>query len=234
MARVAWLAGGFAVLCAAAALVWLLALRDSAEPVPVDEVVAAADDGGVYLYRTRGSEEIDALVGSRHTYPSETALTVTTDGDCVSYRWDALRDRSTTWDVCRTAGGVWELRGYRETHRFFGQTELTEYRCDPGSVWRPAEAKPGTTFSRTCSTSDTTETGNGRVVAADADGQQLRIELTLEGRTRGTGSLELWLRPDDGLPIRVELENDNASDTPIGDVRYVESVELELSANATS
>ncbi len=233
MRRLVLVGAALGVVGAAAALSWFLLVRDAAEPVSVDEVVEATT-GTVGIYRTRGSEQVDALFGSRHAYPAETTITVTPDGDCVRYRWDALRDRSTTWEVCPAAGGSSSLRGYLETHRFFGTTERTDYRCRPGSTWRPAAEEPGTVFERTCASADTTESGSGRVVGADGDVLHLRVDLTLEGRTRGTGSLDLWLPSGAGLPVRVEIANDNRSESPIGDVHYVEEVDLELVSTETS
>ena len=231
-----------------ATLVWNFVLRDRTEPVPVSEAVEsfrAAETGdattavgpepGVYVYTTAGFEEIDALIGSRHDYPAETTITVSRGGCGLLLRWDALDVRSTTWDLC-PAAGAWTIEGYDEVHRFLGQTERTSYRCEAGSLWRPAAHAPGTPLGRRCTTGETTEIASGEVVGREGrtagsetvETVHVSLELRLEGRTRGTGSLEAWLEPATGLVVRLALENDNRSASAVGDVRYRELVTLDL------
>jgi hypothetical protein len=222
-------------------LVWLFLLRDTSTPVTVSEAVAAAEatgTGAVYVYQTSGFEEIDALFGSRHDYPAETTITVAATGDgCSTLRWDALEERSTTWVTCPSSDAT-EIRGYRELHRFLGQTERTDYECDARSLWRPASEEPGTSFERRCVAGETAETTTGRVVGLEpltiagepVEALHLSLDLTLAGRTRGTGTIDLWLRRSDGLVLRLELANDNSSASAIGDVGYVERAELELTS----
>ena len=237
--RVGWITAGAGAIALGAVFIWLFVFRDTSKPVTVGEAVAAAQGEGnsaVYVYRTSGSEEIDVLLGSRHDYPSETTITLTGQSDgCSTLRWDALQERSTTWKLCTSAGAT-EIRGYRELHRFIGQTKHTDYVCDPGSLWRTASEEPGTPFERRCVAGETTETARGRVVGIETvtidgepmDALHLRLDLTLEGRTRGTGTIDLWLRPSDGLVLRLALANDNRSASAIGDVHYTEQAELEL------
>jgi hypothetical protein len=231
------------------ALVWVFVLRDRGDPVSLDEAVESFRAGdlpagtgasaglpapGVYVYATDGFEEIDALLGSRHDYPAETTITVSHGGCGLLLRWDALDERSTTWEVC--PGDAWSIAGYDEEHRFLGRTERTSYRCEPGSIWRPASEEPGTRLARRCSAGATTEEAAGEVVGPEARtvGAQsvgtvhVTLDLVLEGRTRGTGSLVLWLERSTGLVVRLVLENDNRTASAIGDVRYRERATLEL------
>jgi hypothetical protein len=238
------MAAALAVAGAAAAAVWAFVLRGDADPVPVAEAVVRfrasgnEDDEveggpapGVYVYRTSGSEEIDALVGSRHDYPAVTTITATAGGCGVELAWNALGGRSTTWEICREDSG-WRLAGYRETHSFFGQTERTDYRCSAESAWLPP---PGRAAARSCTTGETDEAsrvGTGPAEQADVGATSMRVvpvhvELELAGRTEGSGTIDAWLLAN-GLPVRLVLVNDNRTGSAIGDVRYRERAELEL------
>jgi hypothetical protein len=231
----------------AAAAIWAFVLRDPADPVSVEEAVAAfrasggdanrvegGPEPGVYVFRTSGHEQIDALVGSRHDYPATTTITAMGGGCGVLLAWNALGGRSTTWEICRDDEG-WRLAGYDETHRFFGQTERTEYRCAYGSDWLPPSGSPP---SRACTSGDTDETSRievvGRDQPLDVDGERfeathVRVDLTLTGRTSGEGTIDAWLL-ETGLPARLVLVNDNRSASAIGDVRYTERADLELAS----
>ena len=175
------------------------------------------------------------LLGSRHEYPQRTTITVEPGGCGLLLRWDALETRSTTWDVCPQEDG-WTIRSYSEVHRFFGQTERTTYVCDAGSLWAPASTEPGTTFERRCASADTREEAAGTVVGVEAvpvDGSELdtvhlALALTLNGRTSGTGTFDVWLATTNGLIARLGLTNDNASDSAVGAVQYREVAELDL------
>jgi hypothetical protein len=232
---------------------WFFVFRDTSEPIPLEQAVAsfrsgetggvpergAVPDTGVYVYATEGFEEIDAFLGSRHDYPPRTTITVSRGGCGLLLRWDALEGRSTTWDVCPSERG-WSISAYSEEHTFFGQTERTHYVCAPGTVWRPAGDEPGTAWTRTCETEETTERTAGAVIGletirvrgSEIETAHLALELTLSGRTRGTGTIELWVDRASGLPVRLELTNDNRSRSAIGDVRYSEQAELRLSSLA--
>ncbi len=232
--RAVILLAALALAGVAVALAWSLLVHDTSEPASVQAAVARfrADDRpavgvlsaptpepGVYVYATSGSESVDALLGSTHTYPQQTTITVEKDGCGLHLRWDALAGRSTTWELCPSREG-WAVLSYAEVHRFFGQTERTTYVCDTGSLWTPASEAPGTTFDRRCSTGDTTEDSAGRVVGAETlnvgdeqlETMHLALSLTLSGRSRGTGTLDLWLATDNGLVVRLSLTNDNVSD----------------------
>ena len=239
-------AAGLAVPAVAGLTVWALLLRGNGEPVSVAEAVegfraeppasggAVSIEPGVYVYATEGFEEVDALFGSRHDYPSETAITVTAGGCGLMLAWEPLAERSTTWELCPGVDG-WTIAGYRELHTFFGNETRTDYRCEPRSLWWPARAA-GFAWSRTCSTDGTSETARGTVLGAetaaglDEGAVHLSLATTLEGEARGTGALELWLLEPSGLPAAIELENDNVNDSAIGEVRYTERVRLTLTS----
>jgi hypothetical protein len=202
------LAAAVGVIALTAGLaVWLLVLRDATTPVSVGEAISGfRDDGipgsGVYVYATSGEESVDALLGSTHAYPAETTITVSTGGCGVLLRWAPVQGRTQTYELCPVEDGF-ELAGYRETHRFLGQTTGTDYRCEPGSPW----LLPGQeTFERRCSTEDTTEVARGRIVGRETltVGEKLEayVRLVTTSREDVGGERDWWLLPDSGLPAR--------------------------------
>ena len=133
--------GGAAVLLVVAAGVFAWLRSDTADPVTLDDVVdrfegdgraapAELPEPGVYVYRSAGSESVDALGGSNHDYPRETTMTVTVDdAGCVTTRWDALRQRWDAHSVCPADDGAWRPRDIRLHHSFFRRGETREYAC---------------------------------------------------------------------------------------------------------
>jgi hypothetical protein len=242
-----WLAAlGAAVVVVAGG--WQLFLHDTAKPATVDEAVQrfrrdamkavetppAGLVPGVYVYETTGSEEIDALGGATHEYPSRTTITVTRGGCGWRLRWVALQSRSTTWERCHTAKGE-VLRSAFETHRFYGNTEHTDYRCAT-TLERPAGDVPGKTWPFRCTTAGTTQQGTGRVVGrgvlavggARVPVVHVRWETTLAGKTTGTSEQDEWLDRATGLPVRLVMTSRTTTGSLIGDVHYQEHVDLRL------
>ena len=88
---------------------------------------AAADDGAVvYLYKTVGHEEIDALTGARHDYPDETYLTIRPGGCGQVFRWQAIEQRWTAWEVCDPE--LLSVAGVDSFHQWYGVDDLQQYR----------------------------------------------------------------------------------------------------------
>jgi len=230
--------------------VWWFALRDAPAPVSVEEAVvgfresageggeaAGLPEPGVYVYDAIGSESVDALIGSTHEYPAEVTVTVLHQGCGLVLSWSFLEGRSTTREYCPSATGL-GLRRQTEVHTFFGNEETTDYRCEPGSLARPAADRAGARIGWRCSTGTKTETAEGEVVGverltvagAEVETVHLRAETLLEGVTHGTGGLDLWLELSTGLLVRQLTWNDNVTDSAVGDVRYQERYELELTS----
>ncbi len=148
--------GAVAAVALSAGAVWRLVLREQVEPASVDEAVArfreAALRGdtpipaGVYLYATTGTESISALGGRRHRYPARSTLTVTSGGCGMQLRWDVLRTRRTTWEVCPEGGGQ-RLAAWVEAHNFVGRDDVTTWRCD-GTAWLPPDPTAGSATPR--------------------------------------------------------------------------------------
>jgi hypothetical protein len=197
-----------ALLAAALAVAaWRLLPRDEAAPVS-----AAPAGRGVFVYETAGFEEIDAFGGARHDYPARTAITVRrTAAGCDVFRWRPLEGRIYEWESC--AG---DLRRFTEVHRFFGRDDRRTYRCDAGSSLETGWS---------CSAGRTTETAQLDEAAAG----RIRLRTVLSGETTGSGRRELRLR-DDGIPLLLVVENESATPSFVGPVRYRERYELRLVA----
>ncbi|MCC6224746.1 MAG: hypothetical protein IT201_14780 [Thermoleophilia bacterium] len=252
--KLVWATGGLAALGAGALLLWLLVLQGGGQPVSVEQAVSVfraeeavttsplpagvpVPDSGVYVYETVGSESVDIFLGQEHDYPDETTIAIHRGGCGLTLAWEALDERSTTWELCPGANG-WTVARYSEYHRFFGTGEETDYRCDPGSVWLPAEATAGTAWTRRCAAGSTDEAATASVLGSEAvrvgatEVETAHVSLAVEwtGRTRGRGTFDVWLRVPDGLPVRLAWENDNVSKSIAGDVRYTERAELSLAS----
>jgi hypothetical protein len=230
-----------ALAAIAAAVVWALVLRDTAEPASVDDAVRrfreAAQSGdtpapaGVYVYATSGEESISALGGTTHRYPRRSTITVTSHPCGMTLRWDVLTTRANTYTVCAEDDGQ-RLDGWSESHRFFGQDDRTEWRCTD-TAWLPA---PGEQPRYSCSSPDTRQEGSQTVVGdekvtvagAEVDAVHLRIEAVERGTARGPLAEERWLEPETGLPLRIVYRVRTANDSPIGDVTFEERYELRL------
>jgi hypothetical protein len=239
-------AGVVGVVVLAGLGAWLALLRDTAEPVSVEEAVTSfrtetAAEGspippGVYVYGTDGYETTDALTGVTHRYPLRSTITVAA-ADCgVSLTWRALEGRSTEWTLCRTDGG-WELASQDERHTFYGRTEHTRYVCAATPIV-PTHSPPGTTWPVDCTTDGATETGTARIVRRQpwwpVPGGRRRSSLLVRKRTtfggeiRGKAQYAFWFDEAFPLPVRVDMTSRTTNDSPVGDVHYREEVVLRL------
>jgi hypothetical protein len=229
---------------------WQLFLHDTAEPATVQRAVQrfrqdpmkateterAGLAPGVYVYATVGSEKVDALGGAQHDYPARTTITVARGGCGWKLRWDGLKSRSTTWERCSTARGD-VVRSTRETHRFFGTTQHTDYACG-ATLERPSGDVPGTTWPFRCTTAGATQKGAGRVVGRGllaVGGSRVAVvhvrwETTLAGKTTGTSEQDEWLDRATGLPVRLVLASRTSTGSLVGDVHYEERVDLRLTS----
>jgi hypothetical protein len=227
------LAGGAAVA------VWAIFLRDTASPVSVAAALTSfraehgppdsgwlGPESGVYVYRTSGYEATDALVGSRHGYPRETAMAVRGGGCGFVIRWQPLAGRSSTWEICRGR----TLRRFMERHRFFGNQDVHDYRCLPATPAPPLDARAGASWTSRCSTGGTTETAHGVVLGVRGNVVHALERTRLTGSSRGTGEREWWLDRRTGLVRRLRIANDSVTDTAIGPVRYKEKADLVLTS----
>jgi len=240
-------AGAIVVLGLASAAVWLLVLRDTAEPVTVGEAIDSFREEtetsraespipeGVYVYATAGFEKTDALTGVTHRYPKRSTITISATGCGVSLLWRVLKGRTTEWIYC-TAPGGWELASQDERHTFFGRTEPTTYLC-AGVPIRPA-ASSVTRWSVACSTDTSEERGVGRVVGREpvrvggqtVSAEHVRRTSTFSGQIRGSSRHDVWFDSESGVPVRIVMVSRTTNDSPVGDVHYEERVTLRLTS----
>jgi hypothetical protein len=234
-----------AVVMLAGGVAWLVALRDTAEPVTVDEALTGFRDEttppsgdspipeGVYVYATEGSEKTDALTGVKHRYPQRSTITVAAHPCGVRLTWRVLEERSTEWVYCVTDDG-WQLRSQDERHTFFGRTERTTYTCRDAPIRRFAiDAR---FWNATCSAGSVREDVTfafcgpeqqevqGELVATDHVAKQ----SAFSGTVRGTAQHDLRFHAASGVPVTVRMSSATTNDSPIGDVRYDEDVKLTL------
>lgn len=250
MARLGLGLAAAVALALAGLAAWLFVLRDTAEPASVEgavatfregsaagrDVGAAAVPAGVYVYLTRGFERTDALTGVTHRYPRRSTITVEAAPCGVQMRWDVLRGRSTTWELC-VAGERWELRAQDERHTFFGRTERTTYACAVPAFRLPGD-EAGRTLPLRCSAGGATEHGALAVIGPETipvggspvAALHLRRRGVLEGRTRGTVRHDLWLDRASGVPLRLVMRVRTRNDSPIGPVSYEEWAALRLTS----
>ena len=81
--------------------------------------------------RRFGFEEIDALGGARHDYPTETFLTVQPGGCGTISRWTALAERWDSQELCAGSDGM-VVASYDSFHQWFGRADLQQFSCEPG------------------------------------------------------------------------------------------------------
>lgn len=234
------------VIVLAGVVTWLVAFRDTAEPVTVDEAVMSfrtetdpTPTGpspipeGVYVYSTKGFERTDALTGATHRYPRRSTITVVAMGCGVSLTWRVLRGRSTEWIYCTSPEGF-DLAVQDERHTFFGRTERTTYVCEDTPI--RLAVVPFDPWTVSCTTGTTDETGSGEFVRTErleiggdpVLAERWRKTTSFDGSIRGTARHDLWFDPGTGVPVRVVMVSATANDSPVGEVAYEEEVTLQL------
>jgi hypothetical protein len=251
MARAGLVVGAVAVaLALGAAAAWFVLLRDTAEPVGVDEAVTSFRTNteptpaapspipeGVYVYVTDGYEKTDALTGVTHRYPRRSTITITA-ADCgVSLLWRALDGRSTEWIYC-VGGKGWSIARQDERHTFFGRTERTTYVCETTPI-RPAEPSVGMRWPvLDCGTGEADERGTVRVIGlpqvrvgnVEVATVHVRKTTRFAGEIRGTSRHDIWFDSKSGKPVKMVMVSRTTNDSPVGDVHYEEDVTLLLTS----
>ena len=187
---------------------------------------------GVYVYETSGQESVDVLGGDSHTYPAETALTVTSEGCGLRMTWKPLAGRSETWLVCPVDAGL-ATPSASSVHSFFRQTYDTGFVCT-GSWWVPPPDV--TQWNSSCANQDRTSTRSGRLVGIEPysiDGQTrqaIHVDWTdrLSRDSDGTVTTEVWIDQQTGLMLREHTVTDSRNDSVVGKVVFREQLELSL------
>ena len=115
-----------------------------------------------------------------------------------------------------------------------------EFVCEPGSLWYPAATEPGTTWTVRCADDDVdvlrtgTITGLSEVEVAGETIEVLTFELhdEISGASVGTNERVVKVLPDNGLIVELAASVDVRSDSPVGDVHYLELYRLRLTSLA--
>jgi hypothetical protein len=209
----------------------------SAVVAPVNLTLPVA---GVYLYRTQGTESIDAVGGSVHRYPDETTVTVTAEGCGVELQWDALKERHERWVLCLGEDGIL-LRpdGGQSFHEFFGQTQTEDITCDHPVLLVPVDGAPRPKESLTCLLGTASWSPAWEVLerstmqAAGATVEVQHVRMTVNDNDQYFERITLdWYLNEHGLPVKMQQSKDSLSDTSFGDVEYIEYYVAELESLA--
>lgn len=210
----------------------------------VAEATRSLPPAGVYVYASSGREQIDALGGTTHEYPAETALIVDEDGCGVSVTWTPLEQRVESWTMCIEHGAI-TIADYLSEHEFFGTSDRTAMHCEPAHVLVPAPDAPELSDLPALPARSRTDcTGSGlderrdvsligpavvSVGGVDVDGFELEIAVTTTGSTVGTSTRHLIV-DERGLPLVWTDTVTNTTDTAVGAVHYQETFTLTLTS----
>jgi hypothetical protein len=198
-------------------------------------MAAGNGDVTVYAYAMAGHEEIDALAGARHDYPDETYLTIR-DGGCGElWRWQAIEERWSSWEVCDPQQVT--VAGFDSFTHWFGVDDLEQYRCDPVASYLPPSPDT-TTWTFTCGTDDISQETTAEVVGVETldvggvavDTLHVHYTDTLSGSSSGGGETDRWFRLSDPLVIKEIGATSSASTSLIGTVHYTEEYEIALTS----
>jgi hypothetical protein len=225
--------------------------RDRTVPTEgVDTVATAAATGdtapvaaatlptlGVYRYATSGSEHIDVLGGTGHTYPAETTLTVTPDGCGVNLRWDLLKERREDWRLCTTtAGVVWQAQGGHFYHEFFNHGQLQTLTCDRPALLVPLDHAPRPSLPLDCQLDSEQWQPQWTVIGPDTRtvaGVQIpvmhvRMVVDMNRKYYEHTTMDYWFDAH-GLPVHVAGTKTSKSNSGlVGDVIYTETISADL------
>lgn len=202
----------------------------SAVPEPSDVLPTP----GVYVYRTSGSEGVDALGGAVHEYPERTTMTVRAAGCGVTSRWDVAEERWEELTACAVDGGVARV-AFTDYHEFFGigQTHPETCEGDP----RPLGAAPGTTWTFACTDTGSTTPWSGAVlgqerlliggVSVDTDHV---VTIAVDDPDDDEMRIETWYLAGTDVVVREIGSRRSTNPSPVGEVHYREDYEIELTS----
>lgn len=206
----------------------------SALTTSVNTVAPSARAGSVvYVYSMSGFEAIDALMGARHDYPAQTYLTVQPGGCGELWRWQAIDERWSSWDVCDPEQVT--VAGFDSFNRWFGVDDLQQYRCDDPAPYLPP-APDVATWTFACATGEITQATTAEVLGTETldvggtpvDTIHVHYTDTLSGGSTGGSETDRWFRLEDPLVVKEVGSTASASQSPIGTVNYTEEYEMTL------
>jgi hypothetical protein len=211
----------------------------AAAPATAGGAALALPAPGVYHYTTTGSEHIDALGGTTHTYPAVTTVTVTPAGCGVQTRWDALQERWNARQLCLGDGGI-VSGAYTDFHRFFGQDDRSDWTCAPAYTLVPAAPAAGANWSGSCADGKGTAEQTTLSVVGLEDvtvaGQPVaavhvrRVEVDTGADTTSSTTTDQWFDASRGLVLREAATSTSTTSSLVGKVHYSEQYELTITS----
>jgi hypothetical protein len=206
---------------------------------------AVGPDAGVYPGVGEGNEYVGFSPLDEPFGPSVPVTVTYTDDACWTYRVELNSHHSRSWELCTGEDALAQRVGDTVTARVFPGIDFentSTFVCDPPAQVLRWGAEPGDAAEATCLGTatgldgETEFAGSSTVVGPetlDIEGAQVQVvrvrrEATLTGAQNGTETIEWWIEPETGLPLRIEFDTAVATDTPFGPIDYrdVGSVEL--------
>ncbi len=230
-----WIIGGIAFVLLAVVVVVLIVFRNTTTPLGAADLgftgVAGDSPGdpGIYVYDTSGYDEIDALGGARHDYPSLTYVVIE-EGDCGPVvRWYAVAERWFQWEHCGPNFGVTTTTNY---HEWFHIPDRGEVSC--ATPVFPPEGE--TSWTTVCDDGETVSMDHATFVGMETltiggepvETVHIRIEGTSTGTSVATTTTDEWRLPGTALVVRRQFDDDSVNDTRIGTVHFTEHVVAQL------
>lgn len=191
---------------------------------------------GVYVYDTTGHEEVNALGGARHDYPSETTITYKTSACGTIERWAPFTQRADTRLLCQTSAGD-ALQWFRTEREFFGQTVDFRADCPANSIVRPTPSTPGEQQHFTCrsengNVSEITVTVHDPVPFTVDDHTITATRVELRSTSRGEGqartAVDMLLHPETGLVLTRTVATDAEAPSAAGTTSYTERYTIRI------
>lgn len=166
---------------------------------------------GVYRYRTRGSEHVDAggLLSATHRYDGTSTIVLTEGGCGTRERWEVLSQRWSEAEYCPPSEES-GLRSITEFREFLGTSVDAAYRCPVSDAAAAPTWRVGSRFRHRCRgasgsvatlsvvTAQRTLTVDGRAIPA----VRVDTRVALSGEIAGTITRVDWVRRADGLVLR--------------------------------
>ncbi len=199
----------------------------SPAPPPPAAKVFAVPARGVYAYATEGWEKI-SLGGARHDYPERTFAVIEPKGGCEwTFDHRVLEEKRTVNTYCHE-GPDQSVVAYDGWVTFFGSTAESHYTCTGTRADR--RDQPGAKHQSQCTDGDattsdvTTYLGLQELVIGGTSVRAMAYstDTVIKGSITGTSHTSVWLRPEDGLPLRIERDTETSTYEFGTDVDYVE------------
>ena len=191
---------------------------------------------GVYTYITNGREALDGPLTESHIYPAESAITITTSECGFDWRWDVFERRSDTNIWCWINDDLTESQSTTD-HIFFKVHDKRTFICEPVAVVLPSPTST-TSMTSTCTGSDTVNSRTAKLVGKesllvgkDVVDTVIVTATDIAGKkSSGISTVTLWLRPSDGLIIKMHRVADIKNDSIVGAIHYTEDITLTLAS----